>query len=655
MPPTAVIDGAEKAKAAQIAAVPANIRALLADLMLSNSTETIIVTDGDLASELGPRIQFANSVISAIWDHPEMSLAGKPISCLWKKGTHQREIARLRDAAEARQATISEVETVTPAGKVLWLEVSTTPMFGNDGALKHFVRVGRDITERKKADLYRESTQRLLASVFGVINQALAVADDAGNILMANTALTRRFGWSVFDLTGKPFTMLLGAEDGPRMLKMMRSAEALDQTRHIGAMLRVKNKAEQDGEVELTTVLQGDGKHCHVLVLRPSEAQQTKQQWDLEMAMRDALNADKDKPQLVAGKLQLVGLQDIKEAMGEKWPSIAERAYSVAERTIEKHMRSGDIFRRSADDGYLVLFANLTETEAQFKARAIADEIKARLTGVDPVLVDAQVSSVTKQVPLADHIGKSEETIVAAIERRLKTERERVRLEATDRMEQGLRNERAIVLNAINVKGEPSAISFMRLPKTLRTATDSLVALGEVKYALESETFLLAGAAERVLSSLGENASELLVAPVRLETLTRSKDALAWLNVARTLGDSCKRNIVAEIRHAPRDIAASLLEDLVMRLSPLFKSVAVELPGLDAAFIGRLPRHVRLVTLAARAVPMGADKKPTPAFAKLAQTLELHQRRLILRNPATPEQMKALAAGSATLFLREQG
>ncbi len=653
--PTTALSDRPAAKAGSAAAAPAMVRDLLADLMLSNTTETIIVTDGDLDAPQGPRIQFANDVIGEKWGHAQGSLVGQRISCLWKRSAHEEAIGQLHAAAEAKTTLINELETVTPAGKSLWLEVSTTPMFDAAGKLKHFVRVGRDITERKRADLYRESTQRLLASVFGVINQALAVADDAGNVLMANTALTRRFGWSVFDLTGKPFSKLVGAEDGPRILNMMRSGEALDQTRTFGAKLCVKNKTEQEGEVELTSVLQPDGKYCHVLVLRPDEALSKKEQWNLEMAMRDALAANKDKPQLVAGKLQLVGLDEVKQALGDKWPAIADKAFTTAERVIEKHMRPGDIFRRSQEDGYLVLFANLTETEAQFKARAIADEIKERLTGADPALVDAQVSSVAKEVSLTEHIGKPEESIVAAIERRLKSERERVRLDATAKMEQGLRNEHAIVNNAVNVKGEHSAISFMRLPKSLRSATESLTALGEVQYELETETFLLAGAAERLLAGLGDNVGELLMTPVRLTTLTRPKDMAAWFNVARTLGETCKRQIVVEIRQAPRDIAASLLEDLVMRLSPLFKSVAIELPGPDISFAQRLPRQVRLVTMAAKAVPMGADKRPTAVFGRVAQSLELHQRRLILRNPSSPEQMKALAAGSATLFLREQG
>lgn len=48
-------------------------------------------------------------------------------------------------------------------------------------------------------------------------------------------------------------------------------------------------------------------------------------------------------------KLQLVGLAAVREALGDRWPGMAARAFVVAERTIQRHLRPGDIFRRCPD------------------------------------------------------------------------------------------------------------------------------------------------------------------------------------------------------------------------------------------------------------------------------------------------------------------
>jgi len=83
---------------------------------------------------------------------------------------------------------------------------------------------------RKKAEVYRETTQRLLASVFGVVTEPLAVADQGGKLIMANTAVTRRLGWSIFDLMGNSITNVVSESDRAQLAEIMESGTALDQT-----------------------------------------------------------------------------------------------------------------------------------------------------------------------------------------------------------------------------------------------------------------------------------------------------------------------------------------------------------------------------------------------------------------------------------------
>lgn len=87
---------------------------------------------------------------------------------------------------------------------------------------------------------------------------------------------------------------------------------------------------------------------------------------------------------VVAGRVQLVGLDDVKAALGERWKRRSEVIYSLIERTIQARLARSDVYQRGADGNFTICFASLSETEASFKARAIAEEIRAKILGKAP-------------------------------------------------------------------------------------------------------------------------------------------------------------------------------------------------------------------------------------------------------------------------------
>jgi hypothetical protein len=82
-------------------------------------------------------------------------------------------------------------------------------------------------------------------------------------------------------------------------------------------------------------------------------------------------------------RLSLVGLGELREHLGDRWPELSERVHSLAQVVIGRHLTPGDVFDAHGDDGYVVLFSQLTKVEADFKCRVIAKEIGAKLLGSD--------------------------------------------------------------------------------------------------------------------------------------------------------------------------------------------------------------------------------------------------------------------------------
>ena len=73
----------------------------------------------------------------------------------------------------------------------------------------------------------------------------------------------------------------------------------------------------------------------------------------------------------VAGKIRLVGLDEVKEALGARWAAVAARAMASAEHVIRRHCGPRDTWSRTADGGFLICFADATEEEAGVPRRGI--------------------------------------------------------------------------------------------------------------------------------------------------------------------------------------------------------------------------------------------------------------------------------------------
>jgi hypothetical protein len=101
---------------------------------------------------------------------------------------------------------------------------------------------------------------------------------------------------------------------------------------------------------------------------------------------------------VAAGRFSLVGLSHVRDELGARWPGMAERVHALAESVISRHLMPGDVFEPDAHGDYVVLFCQLTEREAEFKARAIGREITRRLLGSEwPGL--SMIETVVASIP----------------------------------------------------------------------------------------------------------------------------------------------------------------------------------------------------------------------------------------------------------------
>jgi hypothetical protein len=105
-----------------------------------------------------------------------------------------------------------------------------------------------------------------------------------------------------------------------------------------------------------------------------------------------------------AGRINVIGLDRIKDKLGDRWSALSERVHAVARSALNKCLQPGDIWT-SSGDSYVIAFGSMNVEEARTKCRMIAQMIESALLGEADgrsISVATAVATVDGQVLLRD-------------------------------------------------------------------------------------------------------------------------------------------------------------------------------------------------------------------------------------------------------------
>jgi hypothetical protein len=71
-----------------------------------------------------------------------------------------------------------------------------------------------------------------------------------------------------------------------------------------------------------------------------------------------------------AARLQFIGMEDIAQAYGDRWPANKERIYAIASEFLDRRIHAADVFFM-ATDGFLVIFGSCEGVAAQAEAQRL--------------------------------------------------------------------------------------------------------------------------------------------------------------------------------------------------------------------------------------------------------------------------------------------
>ena len=328
----------------------------------------------------------------------ELSRANSPLSqahlaCLatdeqaWQDG-------KITDAVEAVSA---------PDGTVHIIESRKIPLFDDDGARRRLVVIGRDVTDRLRAEEEKNLSEKIFeTSPFGIF-----VTDSARRIIRVNPAFTAITGWVAAEVLGKNSRMLADPSVDDETSRTLWehvdsrggwSGEARCQKsngeRYIGwyDIKALKKNGVTTGYFglfsDITKRKEDEERIVHQAFHDPLTDLPNRRSFILRLEEEIARAGRDPSLQFAVGLLDLDGFKEVNDRYGHP---AGDELLAIVSRRLEKTLRTTDFLARFGGDEFAILFDKVGAGDPVFERIITSMRVPAVIRG--------------HQVPLSGSLG----------------------------------------------------------------------------------------------------------------------------------------------------------------------------------------------------------------------------------------------------------
>lgn len=356
---------------------------------------------------------------------------------------------------------------------------------------------------------------------------------------------------------------------------------------------------------------------------------------------------DQGNRKISAGRLQMVDLAGLREHLGGQWEKGGEMIHQMAAGVIKRHLGRADVMSRHKDDSYIVLFAELSEEEAQIKAKFIADEIEERLLGASSGEHAIKVKSVVAHV---DGSVAFKELDGDALIERLMAEAEEQFAKHSAQLE-GEQHAASSLDDRYEVRFSPiwyvpkQVVSAHLCRIETRDGADAMAKIPDAKTREGIDHFALQHGVERLVDQLSKGQVEVVMVPVHYETLMDDHGLRRYIEAMSKVPEQCRHLICHQIQRVPNELAPARFNSVMSTLKQYSRAI-ICLVALDV----HSPRLIEPTAVHSIAVDLrsftGQEAKLMVRLQSLAAEVERRRFKSGVFGLRTRSQvMGALAAG----------
>jgi PAS domain S-box-containing protein len=582
-------------------------------------------------------IRGANTAFQALTGYSGPELLGQPLTLLFATHTLPPDLmAALRAGVAQRTEMICQRRD----GQSCWMRLHLVPV--PQAGPGHFIMLGQDTTRRHHKEEEHHAVEGLLAKVFLSVEAGVVIVSTDGILLMANPCIHHLLRMPPAAMVGRSSLEFVVPADRDRLAKA-RERQLVEGGKYtVSVSLLAADETEIPVSLTATVVAGEDLSRFRVLTILPTAPG----------VSAPAATAPVPPPLSVrvAGKVQLVGLDEVKAALGDDWPRYAQRAMETAEHVLRQSCGPNETFARSGASSFVVCFAKGTEQEAAFRAAMIARDIRSRLIGRGDSEAASHVSAVTATVPLPvpePQAAMLSELLAAELTRRTSE------LEAAARacLAQAALRE-TYVVEPVHARSadQPTARILRLAHASEHRIAAALAALPEQEAsAFDLDGLLLDLAVTELTRLAKEGDRSLVMLDVRFSVFSSRVRTERYLAHCKQLAARFRKGlmVVLVLTELPPGASGTRLLDCAARLKPFcagigFQADTMALPFADLSFTGT-------PIVVAPAETCGPPGVVLPKLRRLITTVHTHRGRLLIRGVADWAAAEPLLAAGADM------
>jgi hypothetical protein len=312
-----------------------------------------------------------------------------------------------------------------------------------------------------------------------------------------------------------------------------------------------------------------------------------------------------------AGGFQLIGVADARLRLGAAWSRVEERVHEQVRKIIERRIAPNDVYFPCGPEDYVVVFADLDKTKAQFVCAKILEEVQRTLFGV----VETQNIQVRTAVTEINGTMRLEKTtladLLAAVTVEYSSDEE---LSAgptvtTPVLPKAHSPEKASILYrpVWDVKNEVLSTYFSRRSATHLDAAPNADGgpITGLEFAWLDADELRLGI--ELLTELYENKFRFRLSfPVNFETLAQTVPRRTYLDACRSIPQHVRKLVAFELVDLPSGVPYGRLAALTGMLAPFCGQIFATCRWHQVDFSQYARAGIRLINAV---IPRGADEK----------------------------------------------